>query len=254
MTWFVLFAPYIFVFIFGACIGSFLNVVIYRLPVDESIAHPPSHCFTCGSRVKPYENIPMLSYVFLKGRCGRCKSIISPRYFFVELITACLAMLVFHFYGYTYSTPIYFAFIAALIIVTFIDIDHRIIPDSISIGGTIFGIILAFFFNHITFLESFIGASFGFIFLALIAFGYLFITGREGMGGGDIKLIAMIGAFLGIKGVLYVILISSVLGVIYGLSIMLIKKEGMKYQMPYGPFLAIGALIISFTGADLLFF
>lgn len=239
-------------FVFGALIGSFLNVCIYRIPLGMSIVSPPSSCPNCGAAVPFYLNVPVLSYIVLRGRCYSCKAPFSARYPLVEALTGLMAVFTFMKFGASVDALIYFAFICALIVITFIDLDLQIIPDVISLPGIALGFAASFVLLDLSVLDSLIGLAFGGGILYLIAFGYHLITGQEGMGGGDIKLLAMIGAFLGWKGVLLTLLLSSFTGAITGVILMYAFGKGTKHAIPFGPFLALGALLHLFFGESLI--
>lgn len=238
--------------IFGLCIGSFLNVCIYRLPLGQSVASPPSSCPNCNTRIRWYDNIPVISYLMLKGRCRGCQAPISIRYPMVELLTGLAALAVAMRFGLTLSSLIYFFFIAALLVITFIDIDHRIIPDIISIPGIPMGFIASFFLPDLQWTASALGILLGGGLLLCIAWGYRMLTGKDGMGGGDIKLLAMIGAFMGWQGVLFTIMSASFLGTAVGLALMIRAGKGMKLAIPFGPFLALGAICYLFFGPAII--
>ena len=238
----------VYAFIFGLCFGSFLNVCIYRLPLEQSVVRPPSSCPNCNTRIRWYDNIPIISYLMLKGRCRGCQARISIRYPMVELLTGLAALAVALRFGPTLSSLVYFFFIAALLTITFIDIDHRIIPDSISIPGIPIGFAASFFLPDLTWTASAFGILLGGGLLLGIAWGYRLITGKDGMGGGDIKLLAMIGAFLGWQGVLFTIMCASFIGTVIGLALMIRAGKGMKLAIPFGPFLASGAIFYLFFG------
>lgn len=239
-------------FILGACIGSFLNVCIWRLPASQSIVTPGSKCPRCNTPIRFYDNIPIISYIFLKGKCRTCKESISVRYPLVELLTGLVAMATTIKFGISVESLIYFTFIAALIVTTFIDIDHKIIPDSISLPGIPIGVLSCLAIGSLQFKDSLLGVLIGGGSLFLIAWGYHFFTGKEGMGGGDIKLLAMIGAFTGWKGVFFTIFVSSLTGTIIGVTLMLIARKSLKFAVPFGPFLAIGAVLYVFFGPELI--
>ncbi len=239
-------------FIIGLCIGSFLNVCIYRLPIGQSIAFPPSHCPQCGAAIRFYDNIPVFGWLFLKGRCRDCQTAISPRYPLVELLTGLLAVCVCLKFNLAMETAVYFVFIATLLVITFIDIDHRIIPDRITLPGIPLAFIAAWFLPDITWQTSLIGMIVGGGSLLLVAVGYSFLTGKEGMGGGDIKLLAMIGALCGWKGVIFTIFVGSLIGSITGIIAMLKSDQGMKSALPFGPFLSIGAVSYIFFGPQII--
>jgi leader peptidase (prepilin peptidase) / N-methyltransferase len=240
------------VFIFGACIGSFLNVCVYRIPISRSIVKPGSMCPRCQSSIRFYDNIPILSYLWLMGKCRRCGEKISIRYPIIEMLTGFLACICFIKFGYSLEFIIYFAFITILLVISFIDLDYKIIPDIISLPAIPIGLLTAWIVPSITFIDAFIGTLLGGGILYFIAWTYQMITGKEGMGGGDIKLLAMIGAFIGWKGVLVTIFIASASGTIVGILLMLIAHKNIKYAVPFGPFLAIGAVIYVFIGSELI--
>jgi leader peptidase (prepilin peptidase)/N-methyltransferase len=243
---------YIFSFLIGACVGSFLNVCIYRIPAHKSIVYPGSTCPICQTPIKFYDNIPILGYLILKGRCRFCGTSIAIRYLIIESLVGLLALCVVLKFGVTFTGLIYFMFIAALIVITFIDIDHQIIPNEISLPGIAAGLVFSFFIPTLTFSNSLIGIIAGGGSLWLVATLYLLLTHREGMGFGDVKLLAMIGAFIGWKGVVVTIFTGSAIGTIVGITTMLIKRKDMKMAIPFGPFLSIGAIIYLFFGQALI--
>ena len=235
-------------FFLGAVIGSFLNVCIIRLPEGRSIVSPPSHCPTCQSPIRFYDNIPVFSYILLRGKCRGCGERISPRYPLVEFLTGCLSVLLLFRFGLSLSYGVYLIFISSLVVITFIDIDHRIIPDKISLPAIPIGFTLSFLLPELTWLQSLIGILVGGGSLLLVAVVYEAIAGVEGMGGGDIKLLAMLGAFLGWEGVLFTIMASSIIGTVAGGGYMILSGKGRKAAVPFGPFLSIGALIYLLWG------
>ena len=240
------------IFIFGLCIGSFLNVCIYRLPASKSIVHPRSMCSNCGTLIAAYDNIPVLSYLWLKGRCRHCQIKISLRYPMVELLGGLFALGTFLKFGLTLEALIYYLFIAALLIVTFIDIDHRIIPNVITLPGIPICFAASFALPTITYREALLGILIGGGSLFLVAWIYSLITKKEGMGGGDIKLLAMMGAIVGWQGVLFTIFLASLVGTLAGLAAMLQSRKGMKLAVPFGPFLSIGSITYIFFGTPLI--
>jgi leader peptidase (prepilin peptidase)/N-methyltransferase len=246
----ILFA--IFVFIFGLCIGSFLNVCIFRLPAGQSIVRPPSACPGCGNPIRWYDNIPIVSYLMLMGRCRACKTFISLRYPMVELLSGFFALAVWIHFGPYIHALVYFFFIAVLLVVTFIDLDHRIIPDIISLPGIPVGFAASFILPQISWVESLTGILVGGGALLIVAMGYQLLTGKDGMGGGDIKLLAMIGAFIGWKGVLFTIMAASLTGTIAGVAVMMRTGKGIRLAVPFGPFLSTGAILYLFFGAKLI--
>ncbi len=253
----------IIIFVLGAILGSFLNVCIHRMPKSESVVWPRSHCPKCKKRIPPYDNIPFISFILLKGRCRICKERISLRYPLVEFITASFFLLLFMRYGLSYDFFFYIVLVSALIVATFIDIPHRIIPDEITIGGIVVGFILSSVrgvnFNPFTFsfrpmLNSFLGIVIGGAIIYLT--GWLFdliyfkllkkppIQGEtESMGGGDVKLLAMIGAFLGWQRSVMTFFLAPFFGAVIGIYFLVAKKD---HTIPYGPFLSLAALISLF--------
>ncbi|MGX4601532.1 prepilin peptidase [Faecalimicrobium sp. JNUCC 81] len=245
----------IYVFIVGVIFGSFFNVCIFRIPNNQSISNPPSHCYNCNNRLKPLDLVPILSWVFLNGKCRYCGQKISQRYPLIELLTGILFVLIYNVYGLNYITLYYLVLISLLIIVTFIDIDHFIIPDSLMIFGIIFAVLFNLTGQGIALKDSILGA--------LICGGGMlilinlieFIVKKEVMGGGDIKLFFMTGLFLGIKGGLLTILLSIYVGAIYGIGVMIyskIKKQDYNSMIPYGPFISVGALITVLCGTNII--
>jgi leader peptidase (prepilin peptidase)/N-methyltransferase len=243
---------YIVSIIFGALVGSFLNVCIFRLPKEESIVWPGSHCPLCKKPIKFYDNIPLISYLLLRGKCRYCKGVISMQYPLVEGITALGSLILFMKFGPSLSYLFYFSFVAALIVITVIDLYHQIIPDLISLPGIGVGLLASLIIPQITLFNSLIGILLGGGSLFLVATLYQWLFKREGMGGGDVKLLAMIGAFLGWKAVILTILLSSLIGSISGIIIMVLKGKDFKYAIPFGPFLSLGAVIALFYGPSLI--
>ncbi len=237
-----------FAFIFGAAIGSFLNVCIFRIPAEESIVKPLSQCPRCHHPIRIYDNIPIISFILLRGRCRDCGEKISWQYPLVELITAILALLLFMKFGLTLNFLVFFVFTAVLIVISFIDLEHQIIPDILSLPGIPIFFLAAIFIVKVPWLEAVIGLLIGGGVLFCIAIIYEWITKREGMGGGDIKLLAMIGGFLGWKSLIFVLLFSSFAGAIVGIAAMISKKQDMKYAVPFGPFLSAAAIAYLFWG------
>lgn len=242
----------LWVFSLGACIGSFLNVCIYRIPAEVSIVRPPSRCPHCGTPIRWWQNIPIVSWLFLRGKCSSCKVKISVRYLLVEALTGLLFLKIYSIFAMQPATLVFWVFAAALVTLTFIDLDHQIIPDVISLPGIVIGFATVSL-TPLSWSNSLIGIILGGGSLWLIAIGYEFLTKNEGMGGGDIKLLAMIGAFLGWKAILPVIFISSCLGTIVGVPLMLRQRASGKLAIPFGPFLSAAALIWLFWGKSLLY-
>ncbi|OGP10001.1 MAG: hypothetical protein A2048_09620 [Deltaproteobacteria bacterium GWA2_45_12] len=247
------------VLLLGLIIGSFLNVVIFRLPRNMGVGGR-SFCTSCRHQINWYENIPVMSFLFLGGHCHHCKAKISFRYPMVEAVTAFLALMVFIRVGYDFKTYLiwFLLFIAPLIAISFIDFEHKIIPDVISLPGIPVGILVTLFFmgpaweQALTF--SLVGILAGGGSLLVIGQAYSWIRKREGMGGGDVKLAAMIGAFLGWRAVLFVFLMSSLLAIVYAILYILISrnKSDEPLIIPYGPFLAAAAALYFFYGREIM--
>lgn len=241
------------IFMFGASIGSFLNVCIYRIPKAESIIFPGSFCPVCKSSIPFYLNIPIISFIILLGKCRKCRSAISVRYPIVELITGIFAVITVIKFGLTVEALFWFSFIALLIVISFIDIDLQIIPDILSIPGIFIFSLAPLIVSEMTIKETVTGILMGGGSLYAVAMLYYLIRKDEGMGGGDIKLLAMIGAATGWKGVAFTIFSSSFLGTVAGVLIMIAtRKADAKLRIPFGPYLAAGALIYIFQGEFLI--
>jgi len=240
--------PQLIALVLGCILGSFYNVVIYRLPAGQSIVYPGSKCPACGNAIAAYDNIPMMSYLLLGGKCRHCKASISIRYPIVEGISGLLALLLFRRYGLHPQLVIEFIFCSLLLIITMIDFDTLLIPDILSLPGIVLGLALSLFTPRLLWWESLTGIILGGGIFYLIAAGYALVRHKEGLGGGDIKLLGMIGAFLGWKGVAFTILVSSVSGMIIALPLMWRSGKGLGSTLPFGPFLAFGAISYIFCG------
>jgi len=241
--------------VFGLIIGSFLNVCIFRIPREKSIVNPPSSCPGCDTPIKPWDNIPVISYLFLAGKCRKCGQKISLRYPAVELLNALLYIAATLQFGMGWHLPLILAFISAMIVITFIDLDFQIIPDVITVPGMIVGLAASHFLfpdpfakdSLLGFVNSIIGLLSGGISFYLIAY-----LSRGGMGGGDVKMMAMVGTFMGWKGVLLTTLIGSLTGSLVGVGLMIFKGAGRKTKIPFGPFLSLGSLATLFFGQIIL--
>jgi leader peptidase (prepilin peptidase) / N-methyltransferase len=232
--------------VLGLIIGSFVNVLIHRLPEKKDFVFTPSACPHCDGRIRWYDNIPLVSYVLLRGRCRKCSGKISLRYPLVELITAVLFFATALRFGISAELLFYhLPWIVIAVSVIFIDLKHRIIPDILSLGGIALGLIVSSFVQDIGLTTSVIGACSGFGFFAFFSYGYYFLTGRIGLGGGDVKFLGTVGAFLGFSGVFATVLLSSVVGSVVGIGYgVLAGKRGLlRVSLPYGPFLVAGAMI-----------
>jgi leader peptidase (prepilin peptidase)/N-methyltransferase len=232
----------LFAFLFGAVFGSFANVIIYRLPAGLSILGR-SYCQQCKAQVAWQHNIPIFSYFLLKGRCANCKKSFSIRYPLVEFIMGLLFALVVFQYGVTWTSIEYLIMVFGLVTASFIDYDHMILPDEITLGGLLVAVIGAALNPDRLFLDAILGVLFGGGILWAVAYIYYLFTGREGLGGGDIKLLAWLGALLGWKAIPFIILSSSVVGSVIGLVASKKNRGDLKTMIPFGPFLALGALL-----------
>lgn len=235
------------VVILGLAFGSFLNVCIYRMPREQPLARPRSRCPACGHQIGWRDNIPVLSYVLLRGRCRECGSSISPMYPFVEIATSGVALAFFLRFGPTFLFVSRLVFAFALIVLFAVDLRHRILPNRITIAGIAGGFLLSFFAPP-GWVSSLIGILAGGGLLLLIAEVYYRVRGEEGLGMGDVKMIGMIGAFLGWQLMLVALVLSSILGSFVGLGMIAARKGDMKYALPFGSFLAVGSLVASLFG------
>ena len=231
---------------FGAMIGSFLNVCIHRLPRHESIVWPSSRCPACGGRIAPYDNVPILSFLWLRGRCRACQAPISFRYPLVEAANGLGYAWIVQQFGLGWPAAAYAMLFSSLLVITFIDLDHQIIPDRITLPGIPLGILCAATALPTGLLNSVLGVLLGGGLLWFMAWISPFLFGKEGMGGGDIKLLAMVGAFLGWEPVLLTVLVGASIGAITGLFLIVLKRLRRDQHVPFGPFMALGAVVAMF--------
>ncbi len=238
--------------LFGAVIGSFLNVCIHRLPRQESIIWPASHCPACGNRIAFYDNVPLLSYLLLRGRCRACRTPISFRYPIIEAANATGYAVIFWYFGPAWSTAVYAILFSSLLVVTGTDLSHKIIPNVVTLPGIFLGLLGAVTILPVGLVNSLLGVVVGGGILWGLAWASPYLFGKEGMGGGDIKLIAMIGAFLGWKPVLLTIMIGSLVGSVVGVGLIATKVIRRDQYLPFGPFLALGAVLALFFHEPLL--
>jgi leader peptidase (prepilin peptidase)/N-methyltransferase len=231
----------------GLAIGSFLNVCIHRIPRGESINHPPSRCPGCGQGLRWFDNVPVLGYLWLRGRCRSCRAPISLRYPIVELMT--MALFLVHYAVFDWSPLLVprLLFACAMVVLFAIDLEHHLLPDVITLPGIVAGLLFSIWLPP-GIVAALIGVLIGGGVLWLIGEAYFRWSGQEGMGGGDVKMLAMIGAFLGWKLVILTLVLSSVAGSLVGMALIASRRGGMKYELPYGTFLAIGALVSSLFG------
>jgi len=257
-------------FTVGASVGSFLNVCIYRIPEDLSVVAPASRCPRCETPIAWYDNVPVLSWLVLRGRCRHCKAPIAARYPFVEALGGLLAVVALVRLGLTPMALVAFAFTAALLLITFIDFDHFFIPDEVSLPGILVGLVVAPLAGGVSLADAAAGAALGGGVLWLVAWSYERLTGIEGMGFGDVKLLAMIGAFLGWQALPMVLLIASITGSLAGVLAIFgtrgragirrvrrtlgpgavlpfLRRRARTTAIPFGPFLALGAAVVLYT-------
>jgi leader peptidase (prepilin peptidase)/N-methyltransferase len=238
--------PYIMVFLFGAVIGSFLNVCIYRLPREQSVAWPASRCPSCRQAIAVYDNIPILSYLMLRGRCRACRSPISMQYPLVEAANAIGYVGVFWMFGFTAVACVYAALVSALIVVTGTDLSHTMIPDAVTLPGIVVGVLCAALILPIGIVDSLLGILVAGGILWFLAWISPYVFGKEGMGGGDIKLMAMVGSYIGWQPALLAIMIGSLRGSLVGGGLIVAGIMRREHYIPFGPFLAVGSLLALF--------
>jgi len=241
----------LFALAFGLVLGSFLNVVIYRLPRKESVAWPGSHCTSCNRALSWYENVPVVSWTVLRGRCRTCGSRISMQYPIVEAVTGALFLGGYYAFGLTPLLPVRLLFGCAMIVLFAIDLEHQILPNEITLPGIAVGFVASIFLPP-GWTSSLIGLLVGGLFPFLIAEVYARVRGREGMGMGDFKMLAMVGAFLGWPIVWLTLILSCVLGIVIGGGALMISKRGLATRIPFGTFIAVAALICAFAEGPVL--
>lgn len=273
-----------FSFALGACVASFLNVVIWRVPRGESIVSPPSHCPKCGTAIRWHQNVPILSWLALRGRCANCRAPISPRYVLVELLGGCLFLAAFYKWGFVlvgdeplWCPPVRLVFmwiwISLMIVGSMIDFDHKLLPDFVTVGGMVLGVVGNGVFSWVMFAyppdvtytlpstyflypikQSLLGLAFGFGLLWLIRFLGSKAFGREAMGMGDVFLMGAVGALFGPVAVLVTLILSSLVGSVVGLSMVALAKTrlGRFVEIPYGPYICLGCLVWMFWGPELV--
>ena len=264
-----------FYFVFGLVVGSFLNVCICRIPRGESVVFPRSHCPGCGAAIRPYDNVPLLSYLVLRGRCRSCGDHISFQYPVVELLTGLLFYACAAVWSFTPPTFIYSLFLALLVILVFVDYQHQILPNVVTIPGTVAGILLSPFLAEgayrdvltvasasalqpdgyeglLPWIGSTLGALIGGGILLVVGSAYRLVRKRQGLGMGDVKMMAMVGAFLGWRSALLTIFAASFAGSIIGLFLILFQGKSLQHKLAFGTFLGIGAAAVLFFGASIL--
>ena len=242
----------ILIFILGLIVGSFSNVCIYRIPKNESIVYPASHCPKCSSKIKPYDNIPLLSYILLKGRCRNCKSKISIQYPIVEFFTGLIYLIIYLLYGLSIQTLVYIILSSALIIIAFVDLNEQVILGVLSLPGIVIGLILSFFVPYISFINSALGVAVGGGIILIIRLAGSLIFKKESMGLGDIELAAMIGAFLGWRYIIISLFLGFFLGALAGIILILSKIKSREDAIPFGPFIVLGSFITLLWGEKII--
>ncbi len=261
------------VLLFGLIVGSFLNVCIARIPLETSIISPPSHCPRCKTPIRWYDNIPLVSFAVLRGRCRTCGQRISWRYPLVEQLNGLLYIWAISEFGFTGEAVLVMALCSSLVVISFIDYDHQIIPDVITFPGMVTGLAVAPFFmttlagplsfglgnvlpplgqNGTSFLNAFIGLVLGGAPLYVIGLLWEKLRKVEAMGGGDVKYMAMVGSFLGWKGAFLTIMLGAMAGSLVGVALILLKKHQADKVIPFGPFLAFGTLLTLFRGPEII--
>ena len=243
---------YLMAFIFGTIVGSFLNVCIYRIPMGESVIYPFSHCPECGEKIKWYDNIPIISYLILRGKCRNCGEKISVQYPLIELLTGILTAGVIWKYGISLVSLYFLILACVLIVVSMIDIKTMLVPVKLCYFAMVAGIMLSPFIPIISLKDSILGASFGAGIILFIIETYYIFTGKEGMGYGDANIMALIGAFLGWEKVLLTIFFASLIGSVVGVALMVLKGKNTKFALPFGPFLSAGAYITILFGNEII--
>ena len=265
------------IFIFGLIVGSFLNVCIYRIPIGKSVVFPGSHCPKCGEKIAFYDNIPILSYIFLRGKCRKCGERISLRYPLVELLNGILFLLLYREF---YLSPTFFLFVVVvdlLLVLGFIDLDHRILPHPLNFGGLFLSLLFApynvlicgqsvFGFKILKllgissksiypsiYITSLFGCLMGSLLFVIVAVVFYMIKKIEGLGHGDIILIGFIGAVVGPALVFYVISVGGILGALVGIYLIVFRKKDKMYELPFGTFLSISAIFFILIGMKIVF-
>ncbi|HSQ35906.1 MAG TPA: prepilin peptidase [Candidatus Binatia bacterium] len=238
--------------VFGLIIGSFLNVVIHRLPLGENIVFPPSHCPHCRSDIPFYHNIPLLSYLVLRGRCHSCREGISPQYPLVEAFSAFGFWLTWRFFGVTPAAAFTAVFICLLIVLAAIDLKYMILPDELTLGGTAVFFIYSFFNPAVSTLNAVLSGLGAALIFSGFFFFYLKVRKIEGLGFGDVKMVLMMGLFLGLQRLVVAIFLASFSGLLVGVFMMVFKKKDLKFALPFGPFLSLGSFIAVFWGDAIL--
>jgi len=250
----------IYAFALGAVIGSFLNVVIYRYPREESIVSPPSRCPSCGNRIRWHDNIPILSWLLLRGRCRDCRAPISTRYPLIELANALFYLAIFFRVGATVGFIPIAAVVSMTIILIYIDLDIQILPDAVDLPGAVIGLVIgamglgskSTLTLSSNLVESITGAIIGSGMLLALALAYKLVRKTEGMGLGDVKMLIMLGAIVGWKAIVPLLFVASAVGAAFGVSLGIARKEGLQVAIPFGVFLGLATFVVVFFGHTLV--
>lgn len=238
--------------VFGLIIGSFLNVVIHRLPLGENVVFPPSHCPHCRANIPFYHNIPVLSYLLLRGRCHSCRGPIAAQYPLVESFCAFSFWLTWRSFGLTLSAVFSAAFICLLITLAAIDLKHMILPDELTLGGAAIFFAYSFFNPAISQLDAVLSGLGAALFFSGFFFFYLKVRKIEGLGFGDVKMVLLMGLFLGLNRLVVAIFLASLSGLAVGIFLIIFKKKNLKFALPFGPFLSLGSYIALFWGPAIM--
>lgn len=242
----------ILILLFGLAWGSFLNVVIFRLPRNMNLSRPPSTCPSCGRRIKATDNIPVLSYILLRGRCRHCGQKIPFSYFLVEALTPACFLLIYTQHSLSFHFFACCLFASALIVLGVIDFYHQILPDEITLTGLFLAVVYAFFRHDVNLTDSLIGAASGAGFLLIVYGAYYLVRKKEGLGMGDVTMMLFVGAFLGWQRSLLTLVLGSFLGALVGVYFLLIKKKKMQFALPFGTFLSPAAFVALLWGEEII--
>jgi leader peptidase (prepilin peptidase)/N-methyltransferase len=238
--------------VLGLIVGSFLNVVIHRLPLRQDIVFLPSHCPRCQAPIPFYLNVPLLGYLVLRGRCRSCRAAISPRYPLVEALAGLSFWLACDRWGLSLHAGAAAVFLSLLIALAFIDLQHMILPDELTLGGSALFLVYAFVHPEIGWLEAVLSGAGGALFFAALFYAYLKLRQVEGLGFGDVKMALLMGLFLGARRLAAAVFLASLSGLLVGLWFIVFKKKDLKLALPFGPFLALGAYVALFWGDAIL--
>ena len=233
----------------GLCIGSFINVCIYRIPISKSIVSPPSSCTSCGERIKAWDLIPIISYILLRGKCRNCNIKVSIKYPLIELLVGIMFLLTFIYFGFGIEFIIYSIIVSIFIIILFIDLEHMIIPDGLNVILAVLGLIL----NIVLKEDGYVTIGLDMLYGLLLGGGFFFILALfGGMGGGDIKLMAALGIIFGWKMLIPLMFLSFMFGGVFGIILLSLKSKGMKDMIPFGPYIVVASTIIIVYGQEII--